>query len=84
MPARNSGTATVDFETDRRRVRNGKPKVTDGPFAETKEQLGGYYLVDAKDTDEAIAIAKQHTAGRYGSIEVRPIMTFSWLPVVDS
>jgi hypothetical protein len=51
--------------------------VTDGPFAETKEQLGGYYLVEAKTTDEAIAIAAKIPWARHGSIEVRPIMTFS-------
>jgi|SRR5215469_2652274 len=56
------------------RVRDGKTLVTDGPFAETKEQLGGYYLVDAKDLDEAIAIAAKIPGARYGSIEVRPIM----------
>jgi hypothetical protein len=50
--------------------------VTDGPFAETKEALGGYYLIEAADLDEAIAIAKQVPAP-YGGVEVRPIMTFS-------
>lgn len=55
------------------RVRDGKRVVTDGPFAETKEQLGGYYLVDAKDLDEAIALAARIPSGRWGSIEVRPI-----------
>jgi hypothetical protein len=59
------------------RVRNGKHQVTDGPFAETKEQLGGYYLVEAKDSDEAIALAAKIPWARHGSIEVRPIMTFS-------
>jgi hypothetical protein len=59
------------------RVRNGKPQVIDGPFAETKEQLGGYYLVEANDPDEAIAIAAKIPWARFGSIEVRPIMTFS-------
>jgi hypothetical protein len=59
------------------RVRNGKLRVADGPFAETKEQLGGYYLVAAKDTDEAVAIASKIPWARFGSIEVRPIMTFS-------
>lgn len=59
------------------RVRNGKPQITDGPFAETKEQLGGYYLVEANDADDAIAIAAKVPWARYGSIEVRPIMTFS-------
>ena len=56
------------------RVRDGKRVVTDGPFAETKEQLGGYYLVDAKDLDEAIAIAGRIPSARMGSIEVRPIV----------
>jgi hypothetical protein len=59
------------------RVRNGKPQVTDGPFAETKEQLGGYHLVDARDAYEAAAIASKIPWARYGSIEVRPIMTLS-------
>ncbi|HLX05551.1 MAG TPA: YciI family protein [Candidatus Binatus sp.] len=56
------------------RVRNGKTQVTDGPFAETKEQLGGYYLVEAKDLDEAISIAAKIPGAKHGSIEVRPIM----------
>jgi hypothetical protein len=55
------------------RVRNGKTAITDGPFAETREQLGGFYLVDAKDLDEAIAIAARIPSARHGSIEVRPI-----------
>jgi hypothetical protein len=55
------------------RVRDGKRLVTDGPFAETKEQLGGYYLVEAKDLDEAIAIAARIPSVRTGTIEVRPI-----------
>ena len=59
------------------RVRNGKPLATDGPFAETKEQLGGYYLVEASDADEAIGIAAQIPGARFGSIEVRPILKFS-------
>jgi hypothetical protein len=50
---------------------------TDGPFAETKEQLGGYYLVEARDQEEALAIAAKIPGARYGSIEVRPSMTFS-------
>jgi len=58
-------------------IREGKRLTTDGPFAETKEQLGGFYLVDAKDIDEAIHIAGKIPAARYGSVEVRPIMTFS-------
>jgi hypothetical protein len=55
------------------RVRNSKRVVTDGPFAETKEQLGGYYLVEAKDLDEALSIAARIPGARGGSIEVRPI-----------
>src|ERR1700723_2186192 len=56
------------------RVRNGKSLVTDGPFAETKEQLGGFYLVEAKDLDEALSIAERVPSARSGSIEVRPLM----------
>jgi hypothetical protein len=56
------------------RVKDGKKLVTDGPFAETKEQLGGYYVVEAKDLDEATAIAARIPAARTGSIEVRPII----------
>jgi len=59
------------------RVRDGKILTTDGPFAETKEQLGGYYLVEAKDLNEAIQIAAKIPSSRHGSIEVRPIMEFS-------
>jgi hypothetical protein len=55
------------------RVRDGKRVVTDGPFAETKEQLAGYFLVDAKDVEEAIAIAARIPSARNGTIEVRPI-----------
>ena len=58
------------------RVRDGETLVTDGPFAETKEQLGGYYLVEAKDADEAIAIAARIPGARHGSIEVRPVVVF--------
>ena len=58
------------------RVRNGKISTTDGPFAETREQLGGYYLVDAKDLNEAIQIAAKIPAARTGSIEVRPVVVF--------
>src|SRR4249920_1897519 len=56
------------------RLRGGKRLVTDGPFAETHEQLGGYYLVDAKDLDEAIGIASRIPSVRLGTIEVRPVM----------
>ena len=57
------------------RMRDGKKLITDGPFAETKEQLGGYYMVEAKDLDEAIAIAARIPGARVGSIEVRPIVS---------
>jgi hypothetical protein len=59
------------------RSRNGKVSTTDGPFAETKEQLGGFYLVEAKDLNEAIQVATRIPSVKTGSIEVRPIMTFS-------
>jgi hypothetical protein len=59
------------------RLRNGKPSVTDGPFAETKEQLGGFYLVEAPNIDEAVKMAAKIPGARFGTIEVRPIMTFS-------
>ncbi|HTS27311.1 MAG TPA: YciI family protein [Bryobacteraceae bacterium] len=59
------------------RVRDGNAQVTDGPFAETKEQLAGYYLVEAKDSGDAAAIAAKIPWARSGSIEVRPIRTFS-------
>ena len=58
------------------RVRDGKVQRTDGPFAETKEQLGGYYLVEAKDVDEALKIAERIPSARYGSIEVRPVVVW--------
>lgn len=58
------------------RVRNGKSELTDGPFAETKEQLGGYYLLECKDLDEALHWAAKIPSARYGTIEVRPVMVF--------
>lgn len=58
------------------RVRNGKLSTTDGPFAETKEQLGGFYMINAKDLNEAIQIASRIPSARLGSVEVRPIMEF--------
>jgi hypothetical protein len=58
------------------RVRKGKLATTDGPFAETKEQLGGFYLIEAKDLNDAIQIASRIPAAKTGSIEVRPIMKF--------
>ncbi len=62
------------------RVRNGKVLTTDGPFAETKEQLGGYYVIEARDLNEAIQVASKIPAARYGSIEVRPL----WSPQSQS
>ncbi len=59
------------------RVRDGKAVITDGPFAETKEQLGGYYLIEASSIDEAASIGAGIPGGRYGAIEIRPIMVFS-------
>ena len=58
------------------RVRDGKTLTTDGPFAETREQLGGYYLIEAKDLDAALAIAARIPSARIGSIEVRPIWVY--------
>ncbi|MEO0828127.1 MAG: YciI family protein [Cyanobacteria bacterium J06642_9] len=62
------------------RVREGKRLVTDGPFAETREQLGGYFLIDAQDLDEAIAIAGRIPGARKGTIEIRPLLELSGLP----
>lgn len=59
------------------RVRSGKMSTTDGPFAETREQLGGYYLIEAKDLNDAIQVAAKIPSARIGSIEVRPIEDFS-------
>jgi hypothetical protein len=56
------------------RLREGKQLVTDGPFAETREQLGGYYIIEAKDLDEARAIAARIPGAKWGSIEVRPVV----------
>lgn len=62
------------------RVRDGKRLITDGPFAETREQLGGYFLIEAKNLDEAIDIAGRIPAGRYGTVEIRPIVEVESLP----
>jgi hypothetical protein len=58
------------------RVRNGRMSTTDGPFAETKEQLGGYYLIEARDLNDAIQVAAKIPSARIGSIEVRPVVDF--------
>ena len=62
------------------RVRDGKPVVTDGPFAETREQIGGYFLIDARDLDEAIGIAARIPGARIGTVEVRPVTEVAGLP----
>lgn len=62
------------------RVRDGETIVTDGPFAETKEQLGGFYLINAKDLNEAIQVASRIPSARIGSIEIRPVVDFSQVP----
>ncbi|WP_375477389.1 YciI family protein [uncultured Nostoc sp.] len=62
------------------RVRNGKPLVTDGPFAETREQLGGFFLINAQDLDEAIAIAARIPSARVGTVEIRPVIEVAGLP----
>jgi hypothetical protein len=62
------------------RVREGKRLVTDGPFAETREQLGGYYLIDARDLDEAMKIAERIPIAKHGTIEIRPVLEISGLP----
>ena len=62
------------------RVRDARRLVTDGPFAETREQLGGYFLIDAKNLDEAIGIAGRIPGAKFGTIEIRPVMEISGLP----
>ena len=62
------------------RVRNGKRLITDGPFAETREQLGGYYLIDSEDLDEAMSIAERIPVADVGTIEIRPVLEINGLP----
>jgi hypothetical protein len=62
------------------RIRNGKLSTTDGPFAETREQLGGFYLIEARDLNEAIQVAAKIPSARIGSIEIRPVVDFSQQP----
>ena len=62
------------------RLRDGQRLVTDGPFAETREQLGGFYLIDAQDLDEAITIAERIPVAKVGTIEIRPVLEISGLP----
>lgn len=66
------------------RLRDGKRLITDGPFAETREQLGGFFLIDAENLDKAIEIAGQIPAGRWGTVEIRPVMEISGLPDASS
>ena len=65
------------------RVRNGKRLVTDGPFAETREQLGGYFLIDAKDLDQAIGLAARIPIARKGTVEIRPVIEIPGLPIEE-
>lgn len=62
------------------RVRSGQPIITDGPFAETREQLGGYFMVEAKDLNDAIKIAAKIPAARWGTVEVRPVIEIPGMP----
>lgn len=62
------------------RVRDGKPLITDGPFAETREQLGGFFLINAQNLDEVIAIAAQIPGARVGTVEIRPVIEVAGLP----
>jgi hypothetical protein len=62
------------------RVRDGKSLVTDGPFAETREQLGGYFLIDANDLDEAIGVALRVPGARFGTVEIRPVIEIPGIP----
>jgi hypothetical protein len=64
------------------RIRDNKRLVTDGPFAETREQLGGYYLINADNLDEAISIALRIPAAKWGTVEVRPVLEIPGLPTV--
>jgi hypothetical protein len=63
-------------------IRDGKALVTDGPFAETREQLGGYFLINAENLDEAISIARRIPAARWGTVEIRPVLEIPGLPTV--
>src|SRR4029077_11105693 len=74
VPLHPTSTATIV------RVREEKRMVTDGPFAETREQLGGFFLVEAKDLDEAIEIAARIPGGRWGTVEIRPVIEVAGLP----
>ncbi len=72
-----SGEGLQDADTATSvRIRNGETIITDGPFAETKEELGGFYLLDCKDLDEAIKYAKMIPSAEHGTVEIRPVMVF--------
>ncbi len=73
-PLQSIATATSE------RVRDGKRLVTDGPFAETREQLGGYFMIEAQDLDEAIEIAGRIPGARKGTVEIRPVLVLAGLP----
>ncbi|HJT89506.1 MAG TPA: YciI family protein, partial [Bryobacteraceae bacterium] len=62
------------------RIQGGTPVITDGPFAETREQLGGFFLIEAENLDQAIEVAGQIPAGRWGTVEIRPVMEIGGLP----
>ena len=64
------------------RIRNGKLMTTDGPFAETREQLGGFYLIEASNLDEAIEIAERVPPAKFGTVEIRPVMEIEGLPAM--
>ena len=66
------------------RIREGRRTVTDGPFAETREQLGGFFLIEAENLDQAIEIAGEIPAGRWGTVEIRPVLQISGLPAVEA
>ena len=66
------------------RLREGKRLITDGPFAETREQLGGYFVIQAKNLDQAIDVATQIPAGRWGTVEIRPVLEITGLPPVGT
>ena len=65
------------------RVKDGKRVITDGPFAETREQLGGYFIIEVQNLDEAIDIAAQIPAGRWGTVEIRPVLEIAGLPEAE-
>jgi hypothetical protein len=62
------------------RIREGKPTITDGPFAETREQLGGYYMIDVPDLDEAIRVAGRIPGAKWGTVEIRPVVELQGMP----